>query len=287
MTIRSPLEWTGSQVMYAAHVVSAFGRSLQHMQDRLGSQAPAINKITVDDLPEVLARGWSDFAAYRTDVFFLVVIYPVLAVVLSQVAFGANLLPLLFPLASGFALIGPVAAVALYEMSRRREQGLKVSWFNGIEVFHRPAIGGIIVLAILQGGVFLLWQAAAWVIFKNTLGPVMPDSLGSFVDAVLSTPQGHQMIVIGMAVGFLFAVLAMIIGVVSFPLLIDRDTGIDTAVKTSIRAVMANKLPIAAWGLIVAFGLVLGSIPLFVGLIVVLPVLGHSTWHLYRKLVQR
>jgi uncharacterized membrane protein len=77
----------------------------------------------------------------------------------------------------------------------------------------------------------------------------------------------------------------MSISLVSFPLLIDRDVGLDTAIKTSIRAVRENPVETALWGLIVAAGLVLGSIPLFIGLVVTIPVLGHATWHLYRKIV--
>ena len=95
------------------------------------------------------------------------------------------------------------------------------------------------------------------------------------------------MIGVGCGVGFLFAVLAFAISVVSFPLLLDREAGVDTAVLTSIRAVIANPAAMAAWGLIVAGGLVIGSIPFFLGLIVVMPVLGHSTWHLYREVVAR
>ena len=95
------------------------------------------------------------------------------------------------------------------------------------------------------------------------------------------------MIVVGVSVGFLFALLVLVISVVSFPLLLDRDVGLAAAVWTSVRAVILNPGPMAAWGLIVAGGLVIGSIPLFLGLIIVMPVLGHATWHLYRKVVPR
>ena len=89
----------------------------------------------------------------------------------------------------------------------------------------------------------------------------------------------------GMSVGFLFALLAMMVSVVSFPLLLDRDTGLDTAIGTSFRAVLANPVPMALWGLVVAGGLLAGTLLAFVGLMVVIPVLGHATWHLYRKLI--
>lgn len=286
-TIRNPVEWTGDQVLHAAHGLAATGRALNHAVERLNSPAPAVRRITAADLGEALARGISDEGAYRTDVFFLVLAYPILCLCAAYVAFGLNMVPLLFPLGSGLAIVGPAAAVGLHEMSRRREMGLEVSWRNAFDVVHRPAIGGILILGVLLTALFLCWLAAAWLIYTNTMGPAMPDSAGQFLRDVLYTDAGHLMIVEGIGVGFLFALVAMTISVVSFPLMVDRDIGLDSAVKTSIRAVMANPGPMAGWGLIVAGLLVLGSIPLFIGLIVVIPVLGHATWHLYGKLVER
>jgi uncharacterized membrane protein len=286
-TIRNPVEWTGDQVLHAAHGLAATGRALHHAVETLHSPAPAVRRITGADLFEVLGRGFSDEGAYRTDIFFLVIAYPILCVGAAYIAFGMNMIPLLFPLASGIAIVGPAAAVGLHEMSRRREMGLEVSWRNAFDVVHRPAIGGILMLGVLLTALFLSWLATAWVIYQNTMGPALPDSAGQFLTDVLYTDQGHMMIAEGFGAGFLFAVVAMAISVVSFPLMVDRDIGLDSAIKTSIRAVMANPGPMAGWGLIVAALLVLGSIPLFVGLIVVIPVLGHATWHLYGKLVER
>jgi len=285
-TIRNPVEWTSDQVVHAAHGVAATGRALHHAVETLHSPAPTVNRIEIGDLREVLAKGFSDAGAYRSDVFFLCIGYPVLCLMAAWIAFGLNMLPLIFPLASGIAIVGPAAAVGLYEMSRRREQGLEVSWRNALDVIHRPAIGGVLMLGVLLTGIFLAWLMVAWVIFENTMGPTLPTHIGEFTRDVLTTESGHLMMLYGIAAGFVFAVVAMAISVVSFPLMVDRDTGLDTAVATSVRAVMANPGPMAAWGLIVAAGLVLGSIPLFVGLVVAIPVLGHSTWHLYRKLVR-
>jgi len=286
-TIRNPVEWTGDQVLHAAHGLAATGRALNHAVETLNSPAPAVRRITTADLRDALVRGLSDEGAYRTDVFFLVLVYPILCLGAAYVAFGMNMIPLLFPLASGLAIVGPAAAVGLHEMSRRREMGLEVTWRNAFDVVHRPAIGGILILGVLLTALFLSWLAGAWLIYTNTMGPAMPVSAGQFLRDVLYTDAGHLLMAEGLGVGFLFALVAMTVSVVSFPLMVDRDIGLDSAVKTSIRAVMANPGPMAGWGLIVAGLLVLGSIPLFIGLIVVIPVLGHATWHLYGKLVER
>jgi len=285
-TIRNPVEWTGDQVLHAAHGIAATGRALHHAVETLNSPAPAVKQISAADLRDVLIRGISDEGAYRTDVFFLVLGYPIICFAAAYVAFGLDMIPLLFPLASGMAILGPAAAVGLYEMSRRREEGLEVSWRNAFDVVHRPAIGGILLLGMVLAALFLAWLAAAWLIYTTTMGPALPESASQFMRDVLTTDAGNRMIVEGLAVGFVFALVAMAISVVSFPLMVDRDIGFDTAVKTSVRAVMANPGPMAGWGLIVAVLLAIGSIPLFVGLVVVIPVLGHATWHLYRKMVE-
>jgi uncharacterized membrane protein len=285
-TIKNPVEWSGAQLGAAGHALGSLGRSLHHIQDTIHSPAPVVRRIGIADLRASLAEGYADFEAYRSDVLFLGVIYAVAGLVIGRIAFGMDMLPLLFPLASGFALLGPLAAIGLYELSRRREQGAPVTWINAFDVFRAPAIGSIAVLGAGLVAIFLLWILAAWIIFQNTLGPQPPTAIGDFVDAVLNTGAGHTMIIVGIGVGFLFAVVAMAISVVSFPLLLDHDVGLDTAVKTSVRAVIRNPRAMAIWGAVVAAGLVLGSIPALIGLVLVVPILGHATWHLYRRVVQ-
>lgn len=284
--IRNPVEWGLDQLKAANLALEQTGHALRRPEEARHAPLPAVRRIGVADLRDVLARGLADFAAYRTDVLFLCLIYPVAGLVLAWLAFNYNLLPLLFPLVSGFALIGPVAAVGLYEMSRRREQGMAITWADAFGVVRAPAFGAIVVLGLVLLAIFLLWLAAAYGIYLATLGPEPPASAGAFVHDVFTTGEGWALIVAGVGVGFLFAVLVLMIGVVSFPLLLDReDAGLYAAVATSIQAVVANPAPMAVWGLIVAGGLVIGSVPALLGLVIVMPVLGHATWHLYRKVV--
>ena len=283
--IRNPIEWGWDQISLAALSAGSLGRSLRGSEESRHAPLPAVCRIKAADLRDVLIRGLDDFGAYRTDVIFLCLIYPVVGIVLAWLTFGYEMLPLLFPLASGFALIGPVAAVGLYEMSRRREQGIRITWVDAFGVIRSPGYGAILVLGLVLVTIFLLWLLTANLIYQFTLGPEPPASIAAFARDVFATSAGCAMIVVGVSVGFLFAVLVLAISVVSFPMLLDRDVGLATAVRTSIRAVAANPGPMAVWGLIITGSLVIGSIPAFLGLIVVMPVLGHATWHLYRKVV--
>jgi len=285
MAIRNPIEWGVDQVRNATSVVDSASREIRRTETDARSPVPAVNHIQVSDLKGILVRGLEDFGSRRTDVIALCVIYPVVGLVLGRLAFGYEMLPLLFPLASGFALIGPLAAVGLYEMSRRREQGLEGSWADAFSVFRSPAFGSVLALGLVLMATFLIWLLVAEGIYEVTLGPEPPVSIRAFIHDVLTTGPGWAMIIFGVGVGFVFAVTVLAIGAISFPMLIDRNVGVETAVWTSVRAVFENPIPMAVWGLIVAGGLVIGSLPVFLGLIIALPVLGHATWHLYRALV--
>jgi uncharacterized membrane protein len=284
--IRNPVEWTLDQLRLAGHTVEETGRFVHGTEATRYSAPPAVRRIGLADLREALALGVTDFMECRTDVILICLIYPLIGLVLSRLIFGYEMLPLLFPLASGFALLGPVAAVGLYEMSRRRERGLEVSWLDSFGVIASPRFAAILILGFLLLAIFLVWLAAADAVYAVTLGPEPPASPGAFLKDVFTTTAGWAMIVIGIGVGFLFAVAVLAISLVSFPLLLDRDVGLPTAVLTSVRAAIANPGPVAIWGLLVAAGLALGSLPLFLGLAIVVPILGHATWHLYRKLVE-
>ncbi len=245
-----------------------------------------IRKITPADLKDALIKGLEDFKEKPTHLVILAIIYPLAMVVAVNVAAGYELLPIVFPLVSGFALIGPVAAVGLYDMSRQREEGHDVTWEHAFTIFRSPSIFAIVKLSILLGLIYFIWLGVAFAIYRSIYGSVIPTSISEFMWQVLTTPAGWTLIILGCGVGFVFALVVLAISAVSFPLLIDRNVGTKAAVQTSVHAFMANPVTMTMWGLIVAGLLVLGTIPLFVGLAVIMPVLGHATWHLYRKVVE-
>lgn len=283
MTIRNPAEWGMDQWKTWSQAVVAGSHAAAPAAEH--REPPVVRKIGTGDLRDALAQGFRDFVAYRTDILALCLVYPVAGLVLAQVVFERDMLQLLFPLASGFALVGPFAAIGLHEMSRRREQGQTIPWADAFAVLRSPASGAIFAMGLILMVVFLAWLFAAQAIYMMTLGPQAPVSNVQFLHDVFTTGAGWAMIVLGVGVGFLFAVLVLTISVVTFPMLIDRHVGVATAMRTSVRAVRENPRTMAVWGMIVAGGLVLGSLPLFVGLALVMPVLGHGTWHLYRRLV--
>jgi uncharacterized membrane protein len=279
--IKTPPGWGADVLTNAWHSLTSVNPNMPAQVDTL----PVVRRIHVADLRWALARGMEDFGASRTDVIFLCVIYPLLGLLLARMAFGYEMLPLIFPLASGFALVGPLAAVGLNEMSRRRELGLSAGWADAFRVFTAPAIGRIVLLGAVLILMFLFWLVLSNAVYNLTLGPLPPESLGGFVHDVLFTHAGRTMAVVGIVAGFVLAGIALTISVVSFPLLLDRNVSLETAIRTSARVVLRNPRTMAVWGLIVAGGLVIGSIPLLLGLIFVMPVLGHATWHLYRRAV--
>src|SRR5262249_13595959 len=153
---------------------------------------------------------------------------------------------------------------------------------HALDIRYSPSLGAIVALGLLLTVIFFVWLAVAQAIYVGTFGYAPAASIPSFIEQVLSTPTGWTLIIVGNAVGFLFAAMVLAISAISFPLLLDRDIGMAGAILTSLKVVRANPLMMALWGLIVTGLLVMGSLPFFLGLTVVLPVLGHATWHLYR-----
>jgi uncharacterized membrane protein len=273
---RRPVSAEEEKAMTAFHVMSGAGEAFAR---------PAVRKIGVADVFDALRRGLDDFREKPSHYVFLCLMYPIAGIFLTMWTSGANLAQMVFPLMSGFVLIGPIAAIGLYEISRRREAGLDASWTHALDVRHSPALPSIIAVGLMLFGIFIVWLVTAQTLYANLLGEVFPRSMATFLQQVFGTPEGLQLIIWGNLIGFGFALVVLAITVVTFPLLLDRDVGAVAAVSTSVRAIGTNPVPVLLWGLIVAVLLVLGTIPIFAGLALVFPILGHSTWHLYRKLV--
>jgi uncharacterized membrane protein len=281
--VENPFEYVLERLSWAASDVGRAMAAAPRLREV--ARPAAVRRIAVSDLWAALREGFHDLGVSRSDVIFIALIYPIVGLVLGRLAFSLNWLPMILPLVSGFALLGPLAAVGLYEVSRRLEAGAPVSWSTPLEVLRSPAFSSILGLGAILALTFFAWLAAAWAIYALTLGPQPPTSLGTFLNAVFRTPAGWSMIVVGGGVGFLFAAFAFAISVVSFPLMLDRDVGMAAAMRTSLRAVADNPGPMALWGAIIAGALVLGSIPALAGLILVMPLFGHASWRLYRRLV--
>ena len=263
--------------MSQIHVIAGPDNTVPH---------PAIRTIEISDLWDALRLGYDDFMEFPSFAVFLCLIYPLIGFALGALTFGENMLPLFYPLAAGFALIGPIAALGLYEMSRQREAGQKPDLSHAFDVVKSPSMPAILAVSALLIALFVGWIAAAQALHGAIMGPAISQSPSAFLRAILTTREGWMLIFFGNMVGAVFAVVAFLIGAISFPLLLDRDVGALAAVETSARAVSANSGPMTLWGIIIATLLLLGSIPFFLGLAVVMPLLGHASWHLYRKLVE-
>ncbi|MDX1742625.1 MAG: DUF2189 domain-containing protein [Ruegeria sp.] len=281
-TIGNPISWV-------ARNIGATSDHIAESVNRIGSadtqHLPVVQTLTMQDLRGCLRAGYNDFLETRADAIFIVLIYPIAGLLMFGFGLNKNMVPLLAPLIMGFALIGPIAAVGLYEISRKREQGDDVHWLDAFGVFRSPSFGAILLLGFYLVMWLLVWLMVAQSIYVHTLGPDLPTSFGTFVSQVFTTGAGWTMIIFGNAVGFLFALVALAISVVSFPLLLDRKVGLPVAVVTSVRVLRHNPRVILVWGLVVAVLLIAGAIPMLLGLIVIMPVLGHATWHLYRRAV--
>ena len=250
------------------------------------AEAHDVRTITPADLRDALRQGWADFSEHRGDLIFVGIIYPAVGFLAAVIALGGPLIPLFFPLAAGISLLGPVAASGFYELARRREQGLPSGWSHFFDVVRRPSFDAFMAVTGLLLLIFFAWLVVAMTLYTALMGPA-PESISTFVTRLFTTPEGWTLIVLGNLAGLAFAALVLTVSVVAMPMLVDKDVDARTAIHTSRMAVMANKSVMLRWGVIVAALLVAGSIPFFVGLAVVLPVLGYATWHLYTKTVVR
>ncbi len=277
-TIGNPLSW-------GAQAAAGTGQALAGATTQMRSDpaiSPRVRSIGLREVGLALRLGWRDFQRLRSDVLMMVVIYPIVGLTLAGFAFHAALLPLLFPLVSGFALLGPIAAIGLFALSRAAETDPAPRWADALASLDMRLIGPVVTMGLYLLTLFIFWIGAALAIYNATLGPAMPTSAMAFASDVLTTPAGWTMAWLGIGVGAIFALIVLVTTLTSLPMLIDRPVGLPVAVATSLRVARKNPLAVIGWGVCVAALLLLGSLPLLLGLIVVLPLLGHGTWHFYR-----
>jgi uncharacterized membrane protein len=249
-----------------------------------GKVDPVVRPIKAADIAEALGQGLRDFQAMPLYGLAFGALYAGggIVIVLSLTAFG--MVYLAYPLAAGFALIGPFVAIGLYEVSRRREAGEKAT-ISGIwsTIRSRSELGWMAFVTLF---VFVIWMYQVRLLIALLLGlNASFGSLHEFITMVLTTNEGVLFLAIGNAVGAALSLILFSLTVVSFPLLLDRDVDFVTAMVTSVRAVVASPLPMIGWAALIVVLLIVSALPWFLGLLVTLPVLGHATWHLYRKIV--
>lgn len=246
---------------------------------------PTIHPVRAADLPGVLKQGAADFYAKPTHGVFITLIYGLIALFTVLIGLGENFLPLLFPLLAGTAILGPLAASGLYELSRRREQGLDYSWHHVFDVIHAPSRWGIAAMGLVLAILFAAWLITAQLLYNAFFTGANPTTLLALWEQVFSTSAGVKLLIAGSAIGFVYSSVVYAATVVSLPMMLHHKIGLGKAVLTSLRAVLYNWRAMAAWYCIVVAMVLLGSLPAFLGLAVVVPVLGHATWHLYRKTI--
>jgi uncharacterized membrane protein len=255
------------------------------MKSISGKVDPVVRPITASDVVEALGKGMRDFQAMPLFGLAFGALYAAggIAIVLSVTALGMSYLA--YPLGAGFALIGPFVAAGLYEVSRRRELGLKPTlrdiWST---LGSRSEIGWMAFVTVF---IFVIWMYQTRLLMMVFLGlNTSFSTFSQFITVVLTTNEGLIFLLAGNVVGAALSIILFSLTVVSFPLLVDRnDVDFVTAMITSVRAVVASPAPMIGWALTIVVLLIVSALPLFLGLLVTLPVLGHATWHLYRRTV--
>lgn len=242
-----------------------------------------IGRLTPNDIRYALSQGYADLRACRTDMTTMAILYPLAAIFIAGVFAVQGLLPFVFPICAGFALIGPMATLWFTALSRQREIAGAVDAASAAAVFDTPRLDAIQRLGLTLVLLYLVWVGVAWEIYANTLGASSAMAGASFLARVFETGAGQSLIVIGCAVGALFAVVTLALSFVAFALVLDRDVSASRAMATSLRVAARNPVPVLGWGAVVVAALVLGALPGLLGLAVVLPLLGHASWHLYRR----
>lgn len=254
---------------------------------RLTASDITIRKISLNDLWQSLREGYEDFGAKPGSMGpLLILFYGFSALLVTWFSLGQEFRYLAFPVVAGFTLFGPMVAIVFFEMSRLRESGQEMRFRSAFRFIHTSSFAPLLALSLVMLVLYLGWLYMADLIYFGLFGKNSPASFGEFMDQLFSTRRGAALILYGNAVGFLFAFAAMAISVVSFALALDKPVTSLTAMAVSIRAFISNIYVLMVWGVVVVLLLAIGAALFLIGLAVVLPVLGHTTWHLYEKIIE-
>ncbi|MBN9668878.1 DUF2189 domain-containing protein [Roseibium aggregatum] len=247
---------------------------------------PRVKAIDVNDVIDAFASGLSDFLKAPAYGLAIGALFAAggLFVVLSAAALNMSYLS--YPAAAGFVLIGPFAAVGLYEVSRRLQNGEELSWSAVLGTMWAQKGKELSWMAFVVLFIQIMWMYQVRLLLALFLGFKSFASFSEFLTQVITTPEGLMFLAVGHVVGAILSLILFSLTVVSFPLLLEDDRDFITAMITSVRAVAVSPIPMIGWAFVVTALLIVAMIPAFLGLIVVLPVLGHTTWHLYKKCVE-
>ncbi|MEM1343809.1 MAG: DUF2189 domain-containing protein, partial [Pseudomonadota bacterium] len=248
------------------------------------ASALAVQSLTRADLYDALRAGLADFRRAPVYGLFFGAVFSLAGIAIAWALFVGNAGVWILPVAAGFPLIGPFAAVGLYEVSRRLEAGEPLAWAPVLGAGFRQRNSQLPFFAVFTVFVFLVWIVLARVIFAVSFGTATMTNVTSSFDILLSA-EGLIMFGVGMAVGAVLSALLFSISVIGVPLLLDRDIDVVTAILTSLEATKQNREVMLSWGGVVALLVVIAMLPLFIGMVVVFPVLGHASWHVYRKTI--
>ncbi|MDJ0612344.1 MAG: DUF2189 domain-containing protein [Rhizobiaceae bacterium] len=250
-----------------------------------GDKTLKIKAATLDDLRYALSMGARDFARAPLFGLFFGGFFALGGIALTYGIFVLGILWLAYPLIIGFSLIGPFIATGLYDVSRRLEADQSLNWPDILLVIwkqHRREFGWMAFVTLF---IFWIWMYQIRTLVAVFFGSSGFASLERFLEAVFTTDTGLTFLIVGHLVGAVISLILFSLTVISCPLLLDRNIDFVTAMVTSIRTVLASPIVMLGWGSFVVVCVLLAAVPAFAGLLVVLPVLGHATWHLYKRLV--
>ncbi|MFN3614352.1 MAG: DUF2189 domain-containing protein [Rubrimonas sp.] len=251
----------------------------------LNRNAPRIRRITVDDITAALREGADDFRAMPAFGMAIGLLFALGGMAMMIAAYSLDMIVLAFPMLAGFALIGPFAAMGLYEASRRRDAGQSVSLGDIFNVRRATSTVNVFFLGFILLFALFVWLRVALLIFALFYG-LNSLPLDALLADIFTTARGFTFLLVGNAVGAAFAMVVFSITVVSFPYMLEKDVDPVTAVALSVSCVARNLVPLMGWAVFVGVALAVSWAPFFLGLIVVLPVLGHATWRLYRRMIE-